>query len=585
MYSQQQQQHYYGPAPTNTQQQQHTWNGQQWVAAANTSVPQSLVTKYTQLYHAYTKKAQQPSGTPNSKQWAQYHADCAAYAAHYFHQHPTATTLPEGRVLPPDITGTSVVVAGGGTCTAAAPVTTHHSNNNNKANNTMQGYLARCKAQLKDPQQAAQHVQTVVQRELQAGQSLHTIDWANMAVPSGMPSRWGAATKSSSNNNNNRTYVAPTYTAKSSSKKRKQMESQSNTAGHESYYGPTSSSSSHQSLQAPRNTSKKSSKTKDKNGFNQSKSVLKNRAARFGTMPSATHSTNSKKYTGVHGGSNKVLDATDYERMTVKGTCTTLAKQYLRLTAPPRPELVRPLHILQAHLANLEQQLQTDPSINVDYEWMCSQLKAIRQDCTVQRIQNEFTLRVYVVHARTALLHHDLNEFNQCQTQLVTLFQTYPDHPDHGEFLAYRILYHMVVASPGHAVLHVLRDALQHPHDGVHQAIALRQAYAQQNVVLFWRIYTSITASTATTTEALLSPLLPTVRRTGLQLLLQAYTPTHVGFDVVRSYTGIVGDDDTVRVWLEDSGCVVDTAELVTKDSKLVDGGGLANSTASSSLM
>jgi hypothetical protein len=142
------------------------------------------------------------------------------------------------------------------------------------------------------------------------------------------------------------------------------------------------------------------------------------------------------------GGNNVVLDEADYEQMTVKGTSTTLEKEYLRLTAPPRAELVRPLVILKQHLSNLKSEyylldrtggdgggdkndvtsILTDRekmpqnvwNINIerkhDYLWFCSQLKAIRQDCTVQRIQGDFTIDVYETHARIALQEGDLNE-------------------------------------------------------------------------------------------------------------------------------------------------------------------------------
>ena len=95
---------------------------------------------------------------------------------------------------------------------------------------------------------------------------------------------------------------------------------------------------------------------KGPSGFDANHTTLSERACRFkgkGGIHDATSTTstvqNFEKYMGktTIGGSKKHLDENDYERMTVKGTCQTLEKNYFRLTAPPCPSLVRPQPILE----------------------------------------------------------------------------------------------------------------------------------------------------------------------------------------------------------------------------------------------
>ena len=227
-------------------------------------------------------------------------------------------------------------------------------------------------------------------------------------------------------------------------------------------YGPSDSST-------PKHINKKSKKNHRKhnklvvvhnedNEMDQSQQTMSKRANRFsgrgGIYEANTANARSSmglygydKYMGkgTIGGNKTILDENDYEQMTVKGTSIVLEKEYLRLTAPPRAEFVRPFGILQQHLLNLQSEyfccrdsegaatailqyrMKTPQSEwessdlgdkgtsrfrkrQHDYLWFCSQLKAIRQDCTVQRIQGDLAVDVYETHARIALQEGDLNE-------------------------------------------------------------------------------------------------------------------------------------------------------------------------------
>ncbi len=65
----------------------------------------------------------------------------------------------------------------------------------------------------------------------------------------------------------------------------------------------------------------------------------------------------------------------------------------------------------------------------------------MRQDLTVQHIQNEFTVKVYETNAKISLEVGDLSEYNQCQTQLKDLYHDnilFRSNQD--EFFSYRFV-------------------------------------------------------------------------------------------------------------------------------------------------
>ena len=72
----------------------------------------------------------------------------------------------------------------------------------------------------------------------------------------------------------------------------------------------------------------------------------------------------------------------------VVGTSTSLEKQYLRLTGPPKPETIRPLHILRQSLEMLKRRWIERGGPD-DYEYISEQLRSIRQDIMVQGLIKE----------------------------------------------------------------------------------------------------------------------------------------------------------------------------------------------------
>ena len=169
----------------------------------------------------------------------------------------------------------------------------------------------------------------------------------------------------------------------------------------------------------------------------------------------------------------------------VVGTCQVLEKQYFRLTSAPNPSQVRPESILRQTLDLLKKKWKKEGN----YGYICDQFKSMRQDLTVQRIKNEFTVTVYEIHARIALEKGDLGEYNQCQTQLRALYaQKLGGNPV--EFKAYRILY-FIHTSNRTALNDVLADltTAEKEEKAIKHALDVRSALALGNYHRFFRLY------------------------------------------------------------------------------------------------
>ena len=131
----------------------------------------------------------------------------------------------------------------------------------------------------------------------------------------------------------------------------------------------------------------------------------------------------------------------DWDRHAVQGSCLSLEKKYFRLTGPPDPSAVRPPHVLQAALDRVVRMYRAG---KCDIHYAEDQLKAMRQDVTVQHVRGSLPVQIYEAHARACLEHGNGGDFNQCQTQLKVLYQEgSPGCVE--EFVAYRVLYQAIL--------------------------------------------------------------------------------------------------------------------------------------------
>jgi len=153
----------------------------------------------------------------------------------------------------------------------------------------------------------------------------------------------------------------------------------------------------------------------------------------------------------------------------------------------PKPEQIRPFPVLQRTLDELKKRWKQKPAPT--YNWMCSQFKSLRQDLTVQRIKNQFTVTVYEIHARIALETSDMVEYNQCQATLKTLYELGIEGRVE-EFTAYRIL--MLLHGRNRSELNLFVGQLtpkQKADPSVRHALDIQRAVSMGNYHAFFRLF------------------------------------------------------------------------------------------------
>ncbi|KAJ7576866.1 SAC3/GANP/Nin1/mts3/eIF-3 p25 family-domain-containing protein [Mycena floridula] len=175
----------------------------------------------------------------------------------------------------------------------------------------------------------------------------------------------------------------------------------------------------------------------------------------------------------------------DWDRFTIVGTSQEIFKDYLRLTSEPKPEQIRPYAVLKHTLVELKKRWREKTS----YAWICNQFKSLRQDLTVQRIKNEFTVEVYEQHGRMALEHGDMVEYNQCQASLKSLYELgIPGKVE--EFTAYRILMLLHGRNPSELNLYVGQlTPKQKADSSVQHALGVQRSIAIGNYRRLFLLY------------------------------------------------------------------------------------------------
>ncbi|CAN0450782.1 unnamed protein product, partial [Ectocarpus sp. 8 AP-2014] len=213
----------------------------------------------------------------------------------------------------------------------------------------------------------------------------------------------------------------------------------------------------------------------------------------------------------------------------------------------------------------------------LDYIYACSQLKAIRQDCVVQRIKNAFTVQVYEGHARIALQQGDLNEYNQCQTQLQASLELYVCglEGSQEEFTAYRVLYYLYLQTSCSGGSTGLQKILQELPAGeqapaIIHALRVRKAVAMTDYHLFFSLY----KTTPNLGQHIMQKLLKTMRVEALRRIIKAYRPT-ISLSFVLGELIFDTDEDGVA-FLQACGVIFtpNGAEVACKESS-VDASGL----------
>ncbi|VDM31243.1 unnamed protein product [Hydatigera taeniaeformis] len=257
------------------------------------------------------------------------------------------------------------------------------------------------------------------------------------------------------------------------------------------------------------------------------------------------------------------------EQFNIVGTMQELEKPYLRLTTAPDPANVRPPDVLKKAVAHVKQRWKE----RGDYLWVCEQLKSIRQDLTVQRIQTELTAEVYEAHADIALEAGDSQEFHQCQSQLSLLHAEGLGSSRRAEFTAYRLLYYIFTQDL--LAISTLLASLTDSHKVdpfIQFALKVREAWALRNYKRFFYLACHSDAVVPFETKTskmrgcrqILSWSLDRERKFALKAIFKTYRP-YLSFDFITKTLGFDDASSCAGFITQELGVAAASLESVEK--------------------
>ena len=133
---------------------------------------------------------------------------------------------------------------------------------------------------------------------------------------------------------------------------------------------------------------------------------------------------NKPKYPPM--GIQRTQQVTKNSNGVIIGTCKKLEKDYFRLKEAPNPDEVRSEKVLEKAFLYVLGKYKK----NHDYDYINNQLKSIRQDLSIQLIEDKFSMEIYETHAEIALEFDDISEFQQCVSALKKYYKRFKNPLD-----------------------------------------------------------------------------------------------------------------------------------------------------------